>query len=700
MMNNKYTFWELCNSYDKIEIPIIQRDYAQGRDTADVQKLRDKFINDYLIEAIVNDQNIELDFVYGSIMPEKKDDPKKKIFIPLDGQQRLTTLFLLYFLVGVKEKRLDEVKETLSRFTYETRPSAHDFCKALLFKMHDISILSEIKSEIEDSVWFNVEWENDPTVSGMLIMLDTLAKNEKLSKSKSGLLDRLINQENKFISFYFTDLDQFGLTENLYIRMNARGKMLTDFENFKSEFSKIIRYNHSLLEDIKNKIEYQWVDNLWDYRTSGSYTIDSPFMAFLSFVTEMLYFKDAEFRAKSYEYNFLDFKVLKDIYSIEENLKFLIFAFDFIKDVKDYNEAVLWEGESLVSILKGILIGRRDTNQLFVFFLTIIYCYNEKPLEHLGDFIRVARNLIENTDDNSRREWPRLISSLQNLISDKNVYHLLSELKDENLLIGFKIEQRKEEIFKSNLYLSFPSFQKDIFKIEDNKNFKGNISNILKSPFATNEKKYMGIDLSELKYNENKLNALISIFNGYGELSQNDFDPIWGNLLITGVYEQTNDSRLMYDLDYAKHPSILILAKNYALSKLKLKDYIIKIQKEFINKQMEYDDFSSTRSVKEQLYIYYIINERVYEKRFDSFFKNGYLNFGWLLKETGYKSFFVKGVERCEYFPSYNPIFQLYNKQFRYNLGINENNTLDIEIIGGNKKRDPFKLVIKWASQN
>ena len=91
-MNNKYTFWDLCKLYDKIEIPIIQRDYAQGRNTADVQKLRDRFINDFLMEAIVKEENIELDFVYGSVLTETKDDLKQTIFIPLDGQQRLTAL--------------------------------------------------------------------------------------------------------------------------------------------------------------------------------------------------------------------------------------------------------------------------------------------------------------------------------------------------------------------------------------------------------------------------------------------------------------------------------------------------------------------------------------------------------------------------------------------------------------------------------
>ena len=105
-MSNKYTFWSLCNAYSKIEIPIIQRDYAQGRNTMEVQKLRDRFINDYLIDSILKNENIELDFVYGSILQLNNND-KSKIFFPLDGQQRLTTLTILLCAIREGYKILD-----------------------------------------------------------------------------------------------------------------------------------------------------------------------------------------------------------------------------------------------------------------------------------------------------------------------------------------------------------------------------------------------------------------------------------------------------------------------------------------------------------------------------------------------------------------------------------------------------------------
>ncbi len=699
-MSSKYTFWELCKAYNKIEVPIIQRDYAQGRNTVEVQKLRDKFVNDFLIKSILRDDKIELDFVYGSILTEAKEDVQQKIFIPLDGQQRLTTLFLLHFFVALKEGRLVEVKDYLSRFTYETRPSSHDFCK-LLLEIETIPELSNIKSEIEDSVWFNEEWKNDPSVSGMLNMLDSFAKNEKLLGAPVGILDKLIGPESNLVSFYFTDLDQFGLTENLYIRMNARGKMLTEFENFKSEFSKIIRYNQTLLESVKDKIEYDWVDNLWNYKDSDSFVIDSPFMAYLSFLTEMLYFKDAEFRAKSYETNFLDFRVLKDIYSIEENLKLLIFSFDFIKEVKEHDSAVLWKGESLHDILKDILRKKTDTNQQFIFFLTLLYCYNQRSNNNLYDFIRVVRNLIENTDDNSKREWPRLIDSLQKLISSENVYEvLLNEESGNNKLLGFKVEQRKEEIYKAKLIQKFKDSKRLLFKIEDNANFRGNITNILIAPFVETEKELSETGLDSLFYENKHLRVLEDVFNGYEEISRNGFDLIWGNLLISSLYTQTYESRLIYSDSFKKHPAILVFSKNFAESNLDLNNYILKFQKDYILALSEiYEDFSEITQVKDQLYLYYIINERIYEQPYSQFFKNNNFNFGWLTKETGFESFYTKGIEDCQYFKSTNPIFQVYNQQFRYNLGLNKNNTLDIEIIGNNKKSNPFESIIDWASK-
>src|SRR5690606_17296352 len=165
-MNNnptseKLTFRELISMH-KIDIPIIQRDYAQGRDgKADI---RTNFLNALL--EVVDGKKLELDFVYGSV---KKDKEGNTTLQPLDGQQRLTTLFLLHWFVAIKENKLDdELKNLLTKFTYETRTSSREFCIDLINKGIIYIDEKNISELIIDSSWFFLSWKRDPTIKAML----------------------------------------------------------------------------------------------------------------------------------------------------------------------------------------------------------------------------------------------------------------------------------------------------------------------------------------------------------------------------------------------------------------------------------------------------------------------------------------------------------------------------------------------------
>jgi len=81
-----------------IEIPIIQRDYAQGREDTDTVAIRRDFL-DVLISALTTTDSVGLDFIYGEVADG--------VLKPLDGQQRLTTLFLLHWYVASRAQALD-----------------------------------------------------------------------------------------------------------------------------------------------------------------------------------------------------------------------------------------------------------------------------------------------------------------------------------------------------------------------------------------------------------------------------------------------------------------------------------------------------------------------------------------------------------------------------------------------------------------
>ena len=69
MKQEKYTFIDVCQQdFDGIEIPIIQRDYAQGREKE--EKKRNRFLK-ALLRAVNSEKGITLDFVYGSVIDKK-----------------------------------------------------------------------------------------------------------------------------------------------------------------------------------------------------------------------------------------------------------------------------------------------------------------------------------------------------------------------------------------------------------------------------------------------------------------------------------------------------------------------------------------------------------------------------------------------------------------------------------------------------
>ena len=112
-------------------------------------------------------------------------------------------------------------------------------------------------------------------------MLDVI--NEKFHSSQD-YFDKLISLDKPPITFQFIKLENFGLTDNLYIKMNARGKSLSDFENFKAKFEKFLDQNHKALKDeFSNKIDGIWTDLLWKHKEEN--VIDNPFTRYFYFIT-------------------------------------------------------------------------------------------------------------------------------------------------------------------------------------------------------------------------------------------------------------------------------------------------------------------------------------------------------------------------------------------------------------------------------
>ena len=287
MATHKISFWNFIQQ-NTIEIPIIQRDYAQGR--VGKEHLRASFLKE-LKEALDKKQLLKLDFVYGSV--------ENDLLQPLDGQQRLTTLWLLHWYIALKAEKLKEESEKLKNFSYETRISSREFCKKLCEADFTQFIEGSVVDFITQQTWFYSSWKQDPTIQAMLSMLGGTTNEEEAKDNievvfKGGDFNeywtRLTSEEAPIV-FYYQPLKDFGLSDDLYIKMNARGKQLTPFENFKADLIGYVEQQAKESEEWKKLLDAyrgipilldtDWMDIFWKNK-SENYEIDEIYYAFLN----------------------------------------------------------------------------------------------------------------------------------------------------------------------------------------------------------------------------------------------------------------------------------------------------------------------------------------------------------------------------------------------------------------------------------
>ena len=273
--------WTLRRILDQytIIVPKLQRDYAQGRmgtNEGHVEQVRKDFLL-ALHEALTSEQEapLNLDFIYGSV--------QGNVFTPLDGQQRLTTLFLLHWYLAYKDGKTGDFRELCinkdnppkSKFRYEVRQSSTEFFDGLVGFVPPNDLESQpISKLIEDQPWYFRRWKQDPTVQSALHMLDAI--HEKFGEEVE-LYDKLVNKEKPAITFHFLALNDFGLSDDLYIKMNARGKPLTPFEAFKAGFEEELKQDKfngmkrklngeevSWADYFARNIDTRWMDLFWN----------------------------------------------------------------------------------------------------------------------------------------------------------------------------------------------------------------------------------------------------------------------------------------------------------------------------------------------------------------------------------------------------------------------------------------------------
>jgi hypothetical protein len=476
-----------------IEIPIIQRDYAQGREDSDTTTIRNDFL-DVLIHALTTSEPVGLDFIYGVV--------DKGVLKPLDGQQRLTTLFLLHWYIATRTGSLD-ANNPWAKFRYATRLSAEYFCAELVSNVWPAEE-SDPVSWITDQPWYLFPWRTDPTIQSMLVMIQAI--HERLTEGNHDfheIWDRLVSQDEAAISFLFLPIEDMESGDDLYIKMNSRGKPLTEFEVFKARLEKVLA-NTERQPEFSEKLDREWSDLLWHYE-GGDFLVDAAFMNYFNFIVDVCEWRTGSHRTAEKLLERAQ-NVFVDHDDAPTHLDFLFFAFDtwvgseasenvpfdVLTDLFKVNEEIsngLLLFESQDPNLFASCLDRYGTKlfslaETILLFAVIIYRKTcpEGSDEDLAVRLRSLRNLAESAPDEVRNEFmPELIASTIKIMTDPVATNLEG-------LKRFNTARVDDEFVKRDLLDSHPKLQQAMWSLEDHALLRGRLFGFTLDPSSLNER--------------------------------------------------------------------------------------------------------------------------------------------------------------------------------------------------------------------
>jgi hypothetical protein len=544
VLNNTVTDHEIKRG---IEIPMIQRDYAQGRRNSKASEIRKVFLSKLLstIEDVIEKDSppLELDFVYGYIETET--------FIPLDGQQRLTTLYLLHWYFAFKEQKLSEFKTPLSKFSYQTRQSSEDFLKRInggLSAEDHKSIFEQNKtfeSVITDKNWYFVNWKYDLTIQSVITMLDEI---HGMFNASGIAFKHLISETKPCIVFNFLNINTFGLSDDLYIKMNARGKPLTNFENLKAELGKFIelsdfntKYDYKLKHsggyksvDVETyfitKTDTSWSDFFWGIRNSDTNEFDDKLLNLLAFVALNELIKGdinlfdkcigkLENNSDLSYYKFQSLGLLNEqsIISYINTLDLLVSENEIVKDYFDYENYLDKEAIVTSSYVKNFEARYPQRILFYASFKFLIANKGKTDLEELKKWDRLIRNLVFNTIYNKAKDYQDSILDIDGLIAayDGDIYSTFNSYDVK----GFESQQIKEEKLKIELLRLSDEWRHFILDAESHPYLTGQIIFLLS--YSGIYDKYLA---NQLSWNKTDESNYLEIIQGYYRKFKKMFD--------------------------------------------------------------------------------------------------------------------------------------------------------------------------------
>ena len=283
------------HSLDQIIIPEIQRDYVWTIEN--VRGLLLSIEKDYN-EQKANTKNIdestlavmtpEIREIVMRSLTEKKvfsnigfiyaysgeGDVSSKYFL-IDGQQRITTMYLLLLAISIKNGKQTVFRNTyfnhqITKVDYKVREAAHDF----LVEFVDFLLEGGDIKQVVEQCWYYTFFVSDKTIQSLIANYKEIQEFVNQSDMDLGFI------EDNIELFYF-DTSKSEQGEELYIYMNSRGESVQSNENIKAQ---LLEGLSEIEKHEKGKLWEEWQNFFWRGKDINAENADEGFDEFLRWI--------------------------------------------------------------------------------------------------------------------------------------------------------------------------------------------------------------------------------------------------------------------------------------------------------------------------------------------------------------------------------------------------------------------------------
>lgn len=436
-----YRLGRLLDGDVKIIIPDLQRDYCWGTTMSDKGvTLASQFANDMLAQYRAHSKDLSIGLIYAYEVPTGH--------VQLcDGQQRITTLYLMLGLLNKKTKTLqdrllsqremDEFQEPYLQ--YAIRETTLYFMTDLVTSFFCDDAISKVE-DIRKQSWYFQEYENDPSIKSMMQSMIDIEQliNEMGGEERYRFAYFLCNE----IKFIYYDMLSRREGEKTFVVINTKGEPLSPTENLKPIFLEA----YSNEPDVSKTWE-MWETYFWQHRDNGNDTADAGMREFFRWIMLIHYITNNKEEDSSYG------KMRETgIYMFDTNINYA--------DIQDYFYIVqkLFEAKNgffakekqLLSPQEYDNNGVPQTNQNDWFrLLPVAYYMHKFPYANSRDIQRIYqffKNVsgLQNVGKAIKNLLPAAIHSIDKMTSED-----ILTIDTSNATIFTSEERRKLELIRN-----------------------------------------------------------------------------------------------------------------------------------------------------------------------------------------------------------------------------------------------------------